>query len=147
VTRRTRLSDLAIAFVVALALVYLLLQTSYESLPPFQWFTAVPLAALTIVEFVMANRVRGAVRHRPQARPITAVSVARAVALGKASALVGVALAGAATGLAGYVLPDSARTSAAAHDLRVAAVLLVACALLAAAGLALERAGIDPGRT
>lgn len=143
--RRTRPSDLIIPFLVVGVLSYLLLQAAYESLPPFQWFTAVPIGALAVIEVVVANRVRGAVRHRPQARPMTALAVARSVALGKASALVGAALAGAELALVSYVSPDAARTTAAAHDLRVGLVLLAVSVLLVVAGLVLERAGVDPG--
>ena len=142
--RRTRPSDLVIPFLVAGVLTYLLLQAAYDSLPPFQWFTAVPIGALAVIEFIVANRVRGAVRHRPQARPMTALAVARAVALGKASALVGAVLAGAELALVSYVLPDAGRTTAAGHDLRVGLVLLAVTGLLLAAGLTLERAGVDP---
>ena len=142
--RRTRASDLAVPFLVFGVLTYLLLQAAYGSLPPFQWFTAVPVGALALVELVVANRVRGAVRHRPDARPMTALAVARAVALGKASALVGGALIGAELALVSYVLPDAGRTSAAAHDLRVGLVLLAVSIALLVAGLVLERAGIDP---
>jgi hypothetical protein len=42
------------------------------------------------------------------------------------------------------VLPDAGRTSAASHDLRVSLLVLATTVLLAAAGLVLERAGIDP---
>jgi len=143
--RRTRPSDLLIPFLILGVLSYLLLQAAYGSLPPFQWFTVVPIGALALIEFVIANRVRGAVRHRPDARPMTALAVARAVALGKASALVGAALAGAELALVSYVLPDAGRTTAARHDLQVALVLLVVTVLLLVAGLLLERAGIDPG--
>ncbi|HET6210323.1 MAG TPA: DUF3180 domain-containing protein [Jatrophihabitans sp.] len=144
--RRTSSTDLLIPFLLAVVLSYLLLRWAYESLPPFQWFIALPIAALAAVEFVIANRVRGAVRHKLQARPMTALAVARAVALGKASALVAALMAGAAVGLVIQVLPDSSRTSAAGHDLRVGLVVLLATVLLAAAGLLLERAGIDPNR-
>jgi hypothetical protein len=45
------------------------------------------------------------------------------------------------------VVPDVGRVSAASDDLRTGIVLFVVSALLLAAGLLLERAGIDPGRT
>ena len=144
---RTRPSDLLIPFLVFGVLGYLLLQAVYGSLPPFQWFTAVPIAALALTEWVVAGRVRGAVRHRPDARPMTALAVARAVALGKASALVGAALAGAELALVSYVLPDAGRTTAARHDLQVGLVLLAVTVLLLGAGLLVERAGIDPGHS
>jgi hypothetical protein len=144
--RRTNTLDLLIPFALAAALSYLLLRLAYESLPPFQWFIALPITALAILEWVIANRVRGAVRHKPEAKPMTALAVARSVALGKASALVAALFAGAAAGLVVKVLPDSGRTSAAGHDLRVGLVVLAATVLLAGAGLVLERAGIDPNR-
>lgn len=143
--RRTSASDLLVPFGAALVAVYLLLRLGYESLPPFQWFTALPVAALAVTELVIANRVRAAVRHKPQARPMTALAIARAVALGKASGLVGAGLTGAVVALLIRVIPDSGRTSAAAHDLRVGLALLAGCLLLCIAGLLLERAGIDPG--
>jgi hypothetical protein len=144
--RRTNTLDLLIPFVLAVALSYLLLRLAYESLPPFQWFIALPITALAILEGVIANRVRAAVRHKPEAKPMTALAVARSVALGKASALVAALFAGAAIALVVKVLPDSGRTSAAGHDLRVGLVVLAATVLLAVAGLLLERAGIDPNR-
>lgn len=144
---RTRPSDLLIPFLIFGVLSYLLLQAAYGSLPPFQWFTTVPIAALALIEWVIAGRVRGAVRHRPDARPMTALAVARAVALGKASALVGAALVGAELALVSYVLPDVGRTTAARHDLQVGLVLLAVTVFLLAAGLLVERAGIDPGHS
>jgi hypothetical protein len=144
VIRRTNLSDVVLPFLAVGVICYLLLQLSYESLPPFQWFTAVPIAALAIAEFVMAGRVRAAVRHSADARPMTALAIARAVALGKASVLVGAAVAGASVALIAKVLPDANRTSAAQHDLEVGLSLLVVAIALAVAGLVLERAGINP---
>jgi len=142
--RRLHASDLLVPLLVVGVVVYLLLQVGYESLPPFQWFIALPIGALALIELVVANRIRGAIRHRDSVRPIAAVSVARAVALGKASALVGSALVGGSAALALYVLPDAGRTSAAGHDLRVGLVVLVVSAALTVTGVLLERAGIDP---
>ena len=142
-TRRTGWADLLIPFVLAGALSYALLRIGYESLPPFRWFTALPIAALAVAEVVIARRVRAAVRHHPQARPMTALAVARAAALGKATALVAAVVAGAAVGLVLKLLPSSG-DSIAGHDLLVGYLLLVVTAALLAAGLLLERAGIDP---
>ncbi len=142
--RRTSLTDLLVPFALALAVSYLVLRLLYESLPPFQWFTALPIAALVVAEFVVAGRVRAAVRHKPDAKPMTALAIARAVALGKASALVAALVAGAAVALLIKVIPDAGRTTAAAHDLKVGTAVLIVTVLLGIAGLALERAGIDP---
>jgi len=142
--RRTNSTDLLAPFLAVGVLSYLLLRLSYDSLPPFQWITVVPIAALAIVEVVLAQRVRGAVRHRSGAKAMTALAIARAVALGKASSLGGAAVAGFGAALAMKVLPDANRTSAASHDLRVGIAVFVVSALLVAAGLWLERSGIDP---
>jgi len=146
VIRRTSATDLLLPFVVVGALAYVLLRGYYSSLPLFQWFPALPIAALALAELVVARRVRAAVRHDPDAKPMTALAVARAVALGKASALAGAAFDGAALALIGKVGPDAGRTAAAQHDLWVGVVVLVACLALTAAGLLLERSGIDPSR-
>ncbi len=142
--RRTNLADLLVPFVLAGCLGYALLRLGYESLPPFQWFTALPIAALAIAELVIARRVRAAVRHKVQAKPMTALAVARAVALGKATALVAAVVAGLAVALVVKVLPQSGQPNTAGHDLWVGYLLLVVTAALLVAGLVLERAGIDP---
>jgi hypothetical protein len=143
--RRTNVADLLIPLLLTAGLAYALLRIGYESLPPFQWFIAVPLAALAVAELVVARRVRAAVRHHPQAKPMTALAIARAVALGKASALVAAVVAGAAGALVVKLLPSSGERNTAGHDLRVGYLMLAVSAVLLAAGLVLERAGVDPG--
>ncbi len=143
--RRTSWADLAVPFVILAITAYVLLRFSYGDLPPLQFVLPVPLAALAAVEIVAARRVRAAVRHDPDAKPMAALVIARCVALGKASALVAAGVAGAAVGLLVRLLPDLRTVDAAGHDATVGVVLLVASALLVVAGLVLERAGIDPG--
>ncbi len=142
--RRTSPADLLIVFAVLTAIVYLLLRVSYESLPPLHYEVALPIAALAIGEFVAARRVRAAVSHDPDARPMAAIVIARCVALGKASALVAAGVLGAAAGLLLRVAPDAGRVTAAANDLRAAIVILVAALMLLVAGLLLEAAGVIP---
>ena len=144
---RTRPGELLVPFLIIGITAYALLRFSYGDFPPLRYFVPVPLAALAVAELVAARRVRHAVRHRPGARPMAAIVIARCVALGKASSLVGAAVAGASAALLVRVLPDSGEIRAAAHDARVGALLLAASVLLVIAGLALERAGIDPNRT
>jgi hypothetical protein len=144
--RRTRPRDLLAPFVLVGAIVYALLRAGYGSLPPLSYFVPVPLAALALVEFAVARRVRAAVRHDPRARPMAAIVIARCVALGKASSLVGAAVLGASCALLGRVLPTAGSVDAAGHDGRVGGLLFVACVLLVGAGLWLERSGLDPGR-
>jgi uncharacterized protein DUF3180 len=123
---------------------YVLLRVTWDSLPPLGWLVPVPLAALAAAEFVAARRVRAAVRHDPNAKPMAAIVIARCVALGKASSVVGAAVVGAASALLARVLPDAGTVDAAAHDARVSGLLLGAAILCVVAGLLLERAGIDP---
>jgi hypothetical protein len=142
--RRTGAIDLLVPFLVIGISAYVLLKVSYESIPPFGYLVPVPLAALALVEFVLARRVRGAVRHVPYAKPMTAIAIARCVALGKASSVVGAGVAGAAIALLLRVVPDAGTVRAAANDTRVGVLLLGSALLALAAGLLLERAGIDP---
>jgi hypothetical protein len=144
--RRTGWADLVIPLVVIGVTVYILLRFSYGSLPALQWLVPAPIAALAVAELVAARRVRAAVRHEPHARPMAAIVIARCVALGKASSLVGAAVVGAGIGLLARLLPDAGTVRAAAHDAKVGGLLLAAAVLLVGAGLLLERAGIDPGR-
>lgn len=142
--RTTGPLDLAVPLVVIGIAAYVLLRVTWESLPPLGWLVPVPLAALAVAEIVAARRVRAAVRHDPDAKPMAAIVIARCVALGKASSLVGSGVAGAAIALLVRVLPDSGTVTAAAHDARVSALLLGSAVLVVVAGLMLERAGIDP---
>jgi hypothetical protein len=144
--RRTQWSDLAVPFVVVAITVYVLLRFSYSSLPRLDYLVPLPLAALAAAELVAARRVRAAVRHDPDAKPMAALVIARCVALGKASSLVGSAVAGGAVGLIIRLLPDVSVVHAAAHDATVGTVLLAVTVLLVTAGLLLERAGVDPGQ-
>lgn len=142
--RRTSPTDLAITLIVIGLAVYVVLRASYASLPPLQYLVPAPIAALGIAELVAARRVRAAVRHDPRARPMPAIVIARCVALGKASSLVGAGVVGAAVALLVRVAPDAGTVSAATNDVKVGAFLLAAALLLVAAGLLLERAGVDP---
>jgi len=144
--RRTRWTDLAVPCAVIAVAVYALLRFSYSSLPPLRWLVPAPIAALAVAELVAARRVRAAVRHDPNARPMAAIVIARCVALGKASSLVGAGVVGAGLGLVARLLPDVSNVRAAAHDAQVGGLLVAAAVLLVGAGLLLERAGIDPGR-
>jgi hypothetical protein len=144
--RRTRPLDLLVPLILVGVIVWAVLPSAYDSLPPLSWFLPVPLALLGVAELIAARRVRGAVRHEPWARPMTAIAIARCVALGKASSIVGAAVGGGTIGLLVRLLPDAGQIRAVAHDVEVAAALLAACVLVTVAGLLLERAGVDPNR-
>jgi phosphate starvation-inducible membrane PsiE len=143
--RRTRWTDLVVPFLIVGITAYVLLRFSYDSYLQLRYLVPVPLAALAVAELVAARRVRAAVRHDPHARPMAAIVIARCVALGKASSLVGSGVAGAALGMIVRLLPDVREVKVAAHDTTVGGLLFGAALLLVAAGLLLERAGVDPG--
>jgi hypothetical protein len=143
---RTRPLDLVLTFFIVGVTAYALLRFSYGSIPPLGLIVPVPIAALAVAELIAARRVRAAVRHLPNARMMPAIVIARCVALGKASSVVGAAVAGAGVALLLRVVPDAGQVSAASNDARVAALLVAAAILLVLAGTALERAGIDPNR-
>ena len=142
--RRTRWTDLLLICVVIGVVAYLLARVGYDSLPPLSYGVPVPIAVLALIEFAAARRVRAAVRHDPRARPLQAIVVARLVALGKASSLVGAGVVGAALGFLGELLHFAGVPRTVGHDLQVTVLVLAAALLLIAAGLLLERAGVDP---
>jgi hypothetical protein len=144
--KRTGVIDLVAPFVVIGVATFVLLKVSYDSIPPLGYFVPVPLTALALAELVAARRVRAAVRHEPYAKPMTAIVIARCVALGKASSIVGAGVAGAAVGLLFRVVPDYSLGGHAQDDTKVGVLLLGSSVLVAVAGLLLERAGIDPNR-
>jgi hypothetical protein len=144
--RRTRWTDLVVPFVVVGITTYVLLRFSYTSYLQLKYLTPVPIAALALIELVAARRVRAVVRHEPHVRPMAAIVIARWIALGKASSVVGAAVAGGAVGMVVRLLPDVRMVELARHDATVAALLFAAALLLVLAGLLLERAGIDPGQ-
>ena len=141
---RTRPGDLLGALIGAGLLAFLLLRLAYADLSALSPVTPAPLAALGVAELVLARRVRRVVAREPDVKAMTAISIARLVALGKASALVGAGVAGAALALIAYVLPDVGRVTVARSDALVAGAVILGAALLCAAGLLLERAGIAP---
>jgi hypothetical protein len=141
---RTRLGDL-LGVLIGMGLAgYVLLRVVYASLPALSPVTPVPLAALAAAELVLARRVRRVVGRDPDVKAMTAISIARLVALGKASALVGAGVAGAALALVAHVAPDVGRVSVARSDAVIAGLVAAAGVLLCVAGLLVERAGVAP---
>lgn len=142
---RTRPVDLVAVAALAAVVVAIVLRTAYSAIPQLTYVVPVPLVLLAAVELVAARRIRAVVRHEPHARPMPAITIARAVALGKASALVGAGCAGAAAALAAHVYGDVGQVRAATSDFVIALVAVAGAVLLVVAGLILERSGVDPG--
>lgn len=132
----TRARDLVLTGLVAAALVYLLVRVLYGQMPPLPTFAGVTLLVLAVVEASFGASLRSRIRdpHR-ELQPLTA---ARAVALAKASSILGSIMLGAWLGILAYVLPKRADLTAAADDFPSTVVGVICSALLIAAALYLE---------
>ena len=144
--QRTKWTDLIAPFFVVGLTTYAFFKFSDHGYLQLKYLVPAPLGVLAVAEFVAARRVRLAVRHDPRARPMAALVIARCVALGKASSIVGAGVAGFATGLLARLIPDVGKIDIASREVTVTSLLLGAALLLIAGGLMLERAGIDPNR-
>ncbi|PPK63553.1 DUF3180 domain-containing protein [Actinokineospora auranticolor] len=135
--RFTRARDLVPAGLVVAVAVYLAAQLLYDRLPPLPRLAGLTLLALAVVEALFGFALRSRIQ-REEGRSVQPLTAARAVALAKASSLLGSIMAGAWLGLLGYVLPQSGRVDAAEHDVTVAVVGVVCALALIGAALWLE---------
>jgi hypothetical protein len=144
----TRGRDLVALAAFAAVVTWILVRSFYGSLPPVSVFAGASLYPVALIEFVLAFVIRSRVddrrigTDRHQLHPITA---ARAVALAKASSLVGAASAGVWFGLLLYLLPERAEVDAAAQDTAGTVVGLVGGVVLVAAAMWLEHCCRTPG--
>ncbi|MFC4854417.1 DUF3180 domain-containing protein [Actinophytocola glycyrrhizae] len=134
----TRARDLVLVGLVTAALVHLLVRVLYGQLPPLPTFAGVTLLVLAVVETVLGFSIRTRIRNPREGRPLQPLTAARAVALAKASSLLGAIMSGAWLGVLAYVLPRRSEITAAADDLPSALVGVMCSALLIAAALWLE---------
>ncbi|MFD1815798.1 DUF3180 domain-containing protein [Rhodococcus gannanensis] len=137
----TRGRDLVALAAFAAVVTWILVRSFYGSLPPVSVFAGASLYPVAVIEVILAFVVRARVDEhrigtdRHQLHPITA---ARAVALAKASSLVGAASAGVWFGLLVYLLPERSSVDAAAQDTAGTLVGLIGGILLVAAAMWLE---------
>jgi hypothetical protein len=136
--RFTRARDLVVTGVIVAILVNLLLLVDYDALPPLPILAGVSLLLLAIVELVFAQSLRARLGGKEGTKPVPALLAARALALAKASSLLGAIMAGAWLGVLVYVVPKRAEMISAAGDTNSSAVGLVSAAALIAAALWLE---------
>lgn len=131
----TRPRELLVAGVIGLGLSYLLFQAAYDSMPPLPTLAGTTLLVLAAAEVPLAFVVRSRIRRR---QVVTGIWIARAVALAKASSLLGALMLG--VWLAGvlYLAPRSSAITAASEDLPAAIVGVCSAVVLAAAALWLE---------
>jgi Flp pilus assembly protein TadB len=154
--RPTEPATLVVAALGAAAVAWLLIGRFYGGLPRLTWSPVLVIAAIAVVEVVVAQNTyarvhrRGTVAAPPRtplgrllgtsSEPVEPLAVARYAVLAKASSLAGAILAGLYGGVLVWLLVEARRLTAAAEDLPAAFGGVVASLGLVAAALALERA-------
>lgn len=151
----TRVRDLAVVLVVAVVAAYGLTRFNYSAIPRLPRFAGVTAAALGIGEAVWGAGLRRRIQawaaarrddgsgarsasYRPPPSPVMPLTAARALAVAKASALAGAALAGLWIGFGAYVVPQAGRATAPAADAVTALVGVIGAVVLLAGALWLE---------
>lgn len=132
----TRVRDLVLTGLVAAALVYILVRALYEQIPPLPTFAGVTLFVLAVLEAGFGYSLRA--RIQDPEREVQALTAARAVALAKASSILGAIMFGTWVALLAYVLPRRAEIRAAASDFPSTVIGVTCAAVLIAAALYLE---------
>lgn len=145
--RFTRPRDLASIAIIAGLLAHLLLRFAYDTLPPLPLLAGATLLVVAVVEVVFAFSLRARIQRRAGARPVEPLTAARAVALAKASSVLGALMFGVWSGLLIYVLPVRDSFAAAGNDLVTAVIGMISAAVLTAAALWLEHCCRTPTET
>jgi hypothetical protein len=134
----TRVRDLLAIAVIAAALGWLAVRAWYGDLPKLHWFVPLSLALLAFVEIVTGSQLRARIRRKPGTIPIQPLAAARALALAKASAIVGAAMTGLWGGLLIYTVPKLDYLAAAGNDTRTGVIGVGAALALVGGALWLE---------
>lgn len=145
--RFTRPRDLATVAIIAGLLAHLLLRLAYDTLPALPQLAGSTLFVIAVVEVVLAFSLRARIQRRPGARPVEPLTAARAVALAKASSVLGALMFGAWTGLLIYVFPVRDTFPEAGNDLVAAGIGMISAVALTAAALWLEHCCKTPTET
>jgi uncharacterized protein DUF3180 len=135
--RPTRTSTLAVVAVVCALAAWLLLRTVYEKLPPLPWTGVPALLVAAGAEAWTGRDLQNRIAGRRGLKPAAPLFVSRMVALAKATALAGAAIAGLAAGFVVY-LSGSLNASVPRQDAVTAAITLAAAVVLSCAALYLE---------
>jgi len=135
--RPTRTSTLAIVAVICALAAWLLLRTVYEKLPPLPWTGVPALLVAAVAEAWTGRDLQNRIAGRRGLKPAAPLFVSRMVALAKATALAGAAIAGLAAGFVIY-LSGSLNASVPRQDAVTGAITLAAAVVLSCAALYLE---------
>lgn len=140
--KSTKAWDLVAIAVVAAVATWLLVRSFYGSLPPIGIAAGLSLYPIAIGEVGLAFFVRsriGGNRVGDGPHQLHPITVARSLALAKASALVGAAISGVWIGFLLHILPMASTVRAASSDRPGAIVGLIAGIALVGAALWLEQ--------
>ncbi|MET0235147.1 MAG: DUF3180 domain-containing protein [Kibdelosporangium sp.] len=136
--RFTRPRDLVIGGLLGGIVLYVILQQAYGSMPPLPTLAGVTLVIIAVIDVALGFSLRSRIRGTGSGKALQPLTAARAVALAKASSMLGAIMLGAWIGVLAYVLPKRSEVVAAANDTTSAVVGAVCSAALIAAGLWLE---------
>lgn len=133
----TKPRELVIAGLLAAVVTYLGLRVLYSSLPPLPRFAGITLVILAVIEVALGFSLRGRIQGG-EGKAVQPLTAARAVALAKASSLLGAIMLGVWLAGLAYLLPRRDELAAAAGDVPSAEVGVICAAVLIGGALWLE---------
>ncbi len=140
----TNPSVLLVAGLAAAAAGWVLLSFFYARMPALPWLPTITVAALAVIEGVLAQNTRARIERRPGHGRVDPLAVARYAVLARASSLAGSLFAGFSAGLLAWLTLEPTR--AARDDVPAAVGGVVASLALVGAALWLEWACRVPDR-
>lgn len=146
----TKISELLVLTGVAAVATWILIRVFYGSMPPIPVYAGASLYLAAIAEVILAFVIRSRIKGSQIGdgyRQLHPIAAARALALAKASVLVGSATTGVWIGALVYLIPQRSILKAAAEDAPGAWVGLGAAIALVAAALWLEHCCKTPEDT
>jgi hypothetical protein len=145
--RFTKARDLLAAGLIAGLLAHLLLRLAYDSLGALPKLAGLTLLVIAIIDALLGFSLRARIYRKPGAKPVEPLTAARAVALAKASSLLGAIMLGGWAGVLIYVLPVRGEFEVAENDMVSAIVGIICSAALVAAAVWLEYCCKTPRNT
>jgi hypothetical protein len=124
---------------------WLIVRTTFSSLPTLPWTAAPAMLLLAAAEAVSGRNLRARIRGRRGGKPLAPIAVVRMAALAKASSVGGAAFGGLAAGFFIYTL-GLLSVTVPRNDAINAGTTVAAAAILVAAALYLERSCRAPSR-
>ena len=137
-------SVLLVAGLAAAAAGWVLLSFFYARMPALPWLPTITVAALAVIEGVLAQNTKARIDRRPGHPRVDPLAVARFAVLAKASSLAGALFAGFSAGLLAWLALEPTR--AARDDVPAAVGGVIASLALVGAALWLERSCRVPDR-